>query len=159
VLHVVDKTTGKRFTGVDVRPSGAAYMPGEITPVLLQTGERQSSPVTFQMFGFVEGALEYQAAKNAIFEKVVAGRGTPRGDSIVRMSRGGRGTSVPREFFLPAGTYDVSVAVQFPAFPDGPDLPTIVRAEKERQQRDTVPLWKGGVVRTNQVEVRITTAH
>jgi hypothetical protein len=154
-LQVVDMMTGRRFTGVNLRPSGAAPMPGEITPVPLQPGERLSSPVVFQMFGFVEGALEYQAAKNVFFQRVVAGRGTPRGDEIVRMTV--RGTSVPQEFYLPAGAYAVGMAVQFPAFPDSPNLPADVQAEKARLERHPVPLWKGGVVGTNQVEIRITT--
>jgi hypothetical protein len=153
-LRVVNMATGRRFTGVNLRPSGAAPMPGEITPVPLQPGERQSSPVAFQMFGFVDGALDYQAAKNVFFQRVVAGRGTSRGDEIVRMT--GRGTSVPQEFYLSAGAYAVSVAVQFPEFPERPNLPADVQAEKARLERDPVPLWKGGVVGTNRVEVRIT---
>jgi hypothetical protein len=153
-LQVIDMTTGRRFTGVNLRPSGAAPMPGEIRPISLQPGERQSSSVAFQMFGFVEGALEYQAAKNVVFQRVVAGRGTARGDEIVRMT--GRGTAVPHEFYLPAGAYAVSVAVQFPVFPDSPNLPADVQAEKARLERDPVPLWKGGMVGTNQVKVRIT---
>jgi hypothetical protein len=150
----VEEAAGRRFTGVNLRPSGAAPQPGEIAPVPFAPGEAQTASVMFQMFGFVEGALGYQAARNAHFQKVVAGRGTPRGDEIVRMT--GRGTAIPQEFQLPPGTYAVSVDVEFPAFPDRANLPENIQAEKARLERDPVPLWKGGAVRSNRVELRIT---
>jgi hypothetical protein len=152
-LNVEEATTARRFTGVNLRPSGAAPQRGEITPVPLAPGEAQSSPVTFHMFGFIEGALGYQAARNAYFQKVVAGRGTPRGDEIVRLT--GRGRAVPQEFHLPPGTYNVSVDVEFPRFLDRPNLPKDIQAEKDRLERDPVPIWNGAAVRSNTVELRI----
>ena len=152
-LNAEEAATAKRFTGINLRPGGAAPQPGAITPVPLAPGAAQSSTVTFQMFGFIEGALAYQAARNEYFQKVVAGRGTPRGDEIARLT--GRGSAVPREFHLPPGTYTVSVDVAFPAYPDRPNLPAAVQAEKDRLERDPVPLWKGDAVRSNAVTLRI----
>jgi hypothetical protein len=156
-LNFEEVTTRRKFTGVILRPSGAAPRVGDIKPALLNPGEAQSAAVTFQNFGFVEGAFENRAAGNIIWDQLVKGRGTPRGDEIIRATRGGRGTTLPQEFQLPPGTYSVSVTVQFPTFLFRAlaDLPAEVQAEIARLERDPVPIWKGGTIQSNTVEIRI----
>jgi hypothetical protein len=64
---------------------------------------------------------------------------------------------LPQEFQLPPGTYSVSVTVQFPTFLFRAlaDLPAEVQAEIVRLERDPVPIWKGGTIQSNTVEIRI----
>ena len=45
----------------------------------------------------------------------------------------------------------VSLDVDFPAYPDRPNLPAAVQAERDRLERDPVPLRKGSAVQSNAV--------
>jgi len=52
--------TAKRFTGASFLPGGAAPDATKVHPATLRPGEPQSTIVTFQNFGFVEGAVEHK---------------------------------------------------------------------------------------------------
>ena len=46
---------------------GAAAEPGEINPELLRAGEVKAARVAFPEFAFLEGDMDFQAARNVWF--------------------------------------------------------------------------------------------
>jgi hypothetical protein len=144
VLTIEDVRTGMTYTGASILPSGATPELDSIHPstATLQPGESQSTTVTFQRFGFIEGTLNYQAAKNALFLEL----GTPPDYRTLKP--------------LPLGTYKVSLEIRSFRFTDSPTAGDVLRAEQERFDRavagnDPIPLWKDYEIESNPVEIVI----
>jgi hypothetical protein len=130
-LHEVN--SGKLFTGISTIPMGAAPEPGEIHPVLMQSGETKTVSAAFPAFAFVEGDMDFQAARNIWFPQ--------RGN--------------PAQFALPAGTYDVRVDIRFRSFPSLPNAPERVRDARAAIENNPIPLWKGGEILSNATQIRV----
>jgi hypothetical protein len=96
-LKLRNTGTGKNYTGISTRPMGAAPEPGEITPAVLRNGETKTVSVTFAAFAFVEGDMDFQAARNIWFPSRLDNQSS---------------------FALPAGAYDIRVMVRFRSSPD-----------------------------------------
>jgi hypothetical protein len=144
-LQLTNVDTGKSYTGVTTLPMGAAPEPGEITPVPVDPGKTLTTTATLKSYGYVEGALDFAAAKHELFQQAVAARGANRGSV-------GRGPAAPQ---LPAGTYKASVNVRFASFPTSPNVPDRIRAAQAQIAASPIPLWKGTTILSNPVEIKI----
>jgi hypothetical protein len=147
-LQFTNVDTGEAYTGVTSMPMGAAPEPGEITPVTVSPGETLTTTATLQSYGYVEGALDYGAAKRALFQLRVAARGANRGNV-------GRGWVAPQ---LPAGTYKASVNVHFASFSTNSNVPERIRAAQAEIEADPTPLWKETTILSNPVKIKIVAA-
>jgi hypothetical protein len=132
-LKLQEATTRKTFTGFSTRPMGAAPQPGEIQPELLRAGEVKTATVAFPEFAFLEGDMDFQAARNVWFPQRQNGA-----------------------FQLPAGTYNVSVIVRFRAYPNRPNLPQNIQDAQRALENDPVPLWKGGEIMSSPAQIKVS---
>jgi hypothetical protein len=146
-LQLTNVDTGKVYSGISSLPTGAAPRVGDINPVAVAPGETLATTATLQNFAYVEGALDYEAAKNAYFQMVVASRGA---------NGGGGGNNPPRPQ-LPSGTYQVRVYVAFASYPTIA-VPERIRAAAAEIAAGPIPLWKEMNIWSNPVEIKIVTA-
>jgi len=141
-LQLTNLDTGKTYTGVTILPTGAAPEPGEITPVTIAPGQTLTTTATLQRYGYVEGMLDLEAAKNVLFQRGMAAR------------RGGERypDTGPQP---PAGVYKVSVNVGFASYPTYPNVPERIRIAQAQIEANPIPLWKGKTILSNPVEIKI----
>jgi len=132
-LKLQDAANGKTFTGVSTRPMGAAPEPGEIRPALMRAGDVKTLSVPFPEFAFVQGDMDFQAARNVWFPQ--------RSNSAA--------------FALPVGTYDVRVNVRFRSFPNRPNLPPEIQAAQAALQNNPIPLWAGGEIQSSSTRISV----
>ena len=144
-LQLTNVESGKVYSGVTWLPMGAAPEPGEINPVPVAPSETLTTTATLQTYAYVEGALDYGAAKSALFRLATASRGVNRGS-------GGNDPTRPQ---LPAGTYKARVYVAFASFPSYANVPERIRAAEAAIAANPVPLWKGTNIWSNPVEIKI----
>jgi len=140
-LIAEDVNTAKRFTGASYLPGGAAPDATRIHPATLRPGEPQSTIVTFQNFGFVEGALSNSEAKTALFDLRVA-----------------RTTGAENQ--LPVGTYRISVEIRRFRFTDSPSTSSVISSAQREYDKtiagnDVTPMWKDSEIVSNPVEITI----
>ena len=140
-LIAEDVNTAKRFTGASFLPGGAAPDATRVHPATLRPGEPQSTMVTFQSFGFIEGALSNSDAKTALFN--------------LRSAR-----TNGAENQLPTGTYRISVEIRRFRFTDSPSTSSVIsNAQSEYDKNiagsDAIPMWKDSEIVSNPVEITI----
>jgi hypothetical protein len=147
-LQVTNMATGITYTGVSTVNGGAAREPSDFHPVAVPPGETLTTTATMVHYGYLEGALDDEAAKNQLFHQAMAAREANRGSA---------------GFFtgpqLPAGTYKVRVNVHFDSIPPlRPNAPERARAAQERIAADPTPFWKGEEILSNPVEIKVVAA-
>jgi hypothetical protein len=140
-LFAEDVNTGKRYTGASLLPGGAAPDATRVHPATLRPGEPQSTIVTFQNFGFVEGALSNSETKTALFNLNAA------------RTKGA-------ENQLPIGTYKLSVEIRRFRFADSPSTSSVISSAQSQYDRtlagnDVIPIWKDSEVISNPVKLII----
>jgi hypothetical protein len=140
-LIAEDVNTAKRFTGASVLPRGAAPDATRVHPATLRPGEPQSTVVTFQNFGFVEGTLSNSEAKTALFNL-----------------RGARTNGAENQ--LPVGTYRISVEIRRFQFTDSPSTSSVISSAQSQYDKtiagnDAVPIWKDSEIVSSPVEITI----
>ena len=125
-LIATDVVTGKTFTGGGSSPgfNGGPIGPGEA----IAPGETYTAWAVFENFHFFEGAMEYAAVKNRVFQEQIAAAN----------ANNQRYTNLRHP--LPPGRYKVSVNIRFPKKPDN---------------GDTIPIWKDDALLTDTVEITI----
>ncbi len=125
-LIATDLVTGKTFTGGGSLPgfNGGPIGPGEA----IAPGETYTTAAVFENCHFFEGAMEYAAVKNRVFQEQIA----------ASKANNQRYTNLKHP--LPPGRYNVSVNIRFPKKPDN---------------GDTIPIWKDDALLTDTVEVTI----
>jgi hypothetical protein len=140
-LFAEDVNTGKRYTGASLLPGGAAPDATRVHPATLRPGEPQSTIVTFQNFGFVEGALSNSETKTALFNLNAA------------RTKGA-------ENQLPIGAYKLSVEIRRFRFADSPSTSSVISSAQSQYDRtlagnDVIPIWKDSEVISNPVKLII----
>ena len=143
-LQLTNVDTGKTYTGVTILNGGAAPEPGEIIPVTVAPGQTLTTTATLQRYGYVEGMLDLEAAKNVLFQRGMAAR-----------RRGERYPDTGPQ--PPAGVYKVSVNVGFATYITYPypNVPERIRIAQAQIEADSIPLWKGKTILSNPVEIKI----
>jgi hypothetical protein len=133
-LIAEDLKTGKRFTGASFLPGGAAPDASRVHPATLLPGKPQSTTVTFENFGFAEGAMSNSAVRTALFDLQAA------------LTRG-------VENQLSAGSYRISVEIRRYQFANNPGEQS--RYDKTIAGGDPTPIWNVSEILSNPVEINI----
>jgi hypothetical protein len=140
-LIAEDVNTAKRFTGASFLPGGAAPDANRVHPATLRPGEPESTIVTFQNFGFIEGSLTNSEVKTALFNL-----------------RAARSNGAANR--LPVGTYRINVEIRRFRFADSPSTSSVISSAQSQYDKtiagnDVIPIWKDSEIVSNPVEITI----